>query len=496
MINRIVVEVLRLVLMVCRLPVLRSPRVYALLGTAWAQPLLEHWGRRRAVDVHRVAARRCPAYGAFLRAQGAPVSRGIAGFGSVPITTKSNYVLEHSIESRCLGGKIPARGVVIDESSGSSGEPNNWVRGRAEREAVRRLLRHGLALTYRGESLFLLNCFALGPWATGMNLSMSLADSVILKSIGPDRAKLESTLRRFGPGYRYAVAGYPPFIKDWMDSTGLDLSGYEMHLIVGGEGISEGLRDRFLRVFRSVRSSYGASDLEINIAAETPLSIRVRRLCAERPGLCAALFGTETPPMVFQYNPLDYLVERSPAGELVITLLRRGNVAPKVRYNIMDLGGSVTHRAMVRALGAHGVDVASLPSPSLAFPFLFVCGRSDLSVAFYGAKIRTSDLDAVLNNDPVLREVFHSYQMSVERDERLDPVLRVMLERSRGSAAETPGGLSERLYEAIAAVNQDFREVTRMFGPERIVVEVFAFGEGPFAARDIRVKQRYIGGED
>jgi len=57
----------------------------------------------------------------------------------------------------------------------------------------------------------------------------------------------------------------------------------ELHLVVGGEGMSEGLRNYFSRWFKSVFSSYGASDLEINIGAETPFSVALRQLCWTSP---------------------------------------------------------------------------------------------------------------------------------------------------------------------------------------------------------------------
>ena len=45
---------------------------------------------------------------------------------------------------------------------------------------------------------------------------------------------------------------------------------YELHALVGGEGMTEELRDILLRVFRSVYSGYGATDIEIGMAAESP----------------------------------------------------------------------------------------------------------------------------------------------------------------------------------------------------------------------------------
>ena len=80
---------------------------------------------------------------------------------------------------------------------------------------------------------------------------------------------------------------------------------YELHGLVGGEGMAEGLRDYLLERFTSVYSGYGATDLEVGMAAETPVSVAVRRVARADPEVRAALFGDRSRlPMVFQYNPL------------------------------------------------------------------------------------------------------------------------------------------------------------------------------------------------
>ena len=60
------------------------------------------------------------------------------------------------------------------------------------------------------EPLFVVNAFALGPWATGMAVSMATVDVAILKSLGPDVGKIEATLRQFGPHYRYLSSATHP----------------------------------------------------------------------------------------------------------------------------------------------------------------------------------------------------------------------------------------------------------------------------------------------
>ena len=465
---------------------------YALMMLPTAQPVLERVARLRERGLFLRARARCPAYARFLAESGYREARPWR-LSDVPITTKENYVKRYSIEERCYGGALAGRGEVIDESSGSSGLPNNWVRSQHERDDVKRILQLSYGLIYGDPRRILLNCFALGPWATGMNVSMSLADVGTLKSIGPDAAKLENTLRTFGTGYRYLVFGYPPFIKSFVDATTLDLSAHHLDLVVGGEGMSEALRDYLLRHFRTVVSSYGASDLEINLGVETEWTIALRKRCAADPALSTALFGRETPPMIFQYNGLDYRVESLENGELVFTILRARSAAPKVRYNLRDLGGAWTFRALARELAARGVESERLAARFGHFPVLYVYGRADLTVAFFGAKISPTDLEAVVLGHPELAKAVRSFQFESFEDERVDRRLAIHLELTPDAAAtELDADLPGVFYRGLARCNQDFREVTRMFQPGAIGVTVHPHNTGPFAGADVRLKNRYI----
>ena len=50
----------------------------------------------------------------------------------------------------------------------------------------------------------------------------------------------------------------------------------------------------------------------------------------------------------------------------------------------------------------------------------------------------------------------------------------------------------ELVFAGLMRVNQDFREVTRMFERSQVRVIVHDHGTGPFAGRDIRIKNNYI----
>ncbi len=99
------------------------------------------------------------------------------------------------------------------------------------------------------------------------------------------------TLELLGPKYRYVVTGYPPFLKGLVDTAKLDFSQFDICAVVGGEGMSEPLRASLNRCFRKTISSFGASDLEINLAVETDFTIALRQAIAGNATLGRDLYG-------------------------------------------------------------------------------------------------------------------------------------------------------------------------------------------------------------
>jgi phenylacetate-CoA ligase len=290
---------------------------------------------------------------------------------------------------------------------------------------------------------------------------------------------------------------YPPFARAFLDAKTLDLAGYSIDLIVGGEGISEALRSHLLGTFKRVVSSYGASDLEINLAVESDYTIALRQACASDAALCRALFGRDTPPMVFQYNALDFVIETLADGRLLYTICRVDGAAPKVRYDLKDVGGTMTAAELAQQLRALGRDPNEFAAKRSAFPILWVFGRGDLTVAFYGAKLYPTDLEAVIQGRPELAEVVRGFQFACVEDAEARKRLEIHLELVPKPAHAPPRTevLRDAFYDGLAAANQDFREVRRMFAREALAIEVHAFGTGPFAGADDRIKRKYIGGD-
>ena len=117
---------------------LSSWGAYRLLFAPFVTEGVRQWAsRKRAAAAFYRARKSVPAYREFLAQHGALQPRN---FSEIPATDKEGYVKRWPLEALCQGGKLPLRGAVIDESSGSSGAASNWVRGEAERLATRRLI--------------------------------------------------------------------------------------------------------------------------------------------------------------------------------------------------------------------------------------------------------------------------------------------------------------------------------------------------------------------
>lgn len=458
-------------------------------GVRWHIGCLGAWVRFQS------ARRSVPAYREFLSSRLPAHAAAVMDFAHVPATDKTNYVKAFSLDARCTGGHLPMRGIVVDESSGSSGLPTNWVRGVRERTANRRTIRLGLESRFGRGPLLVINAFALGSWATGINLTMAMAPWCRVKSTGPDLAKIENTLQQFGDGYEYVIMGYPPFLKQVVDCATVDWRRYHVSMIFGGEGMSESMR-RYLQAkgIARVYGSYGASDLELNIGAETDLTIALRRLLEHRPAVAARLLQHHgAMPMIFQFNPADFFIETNAEGELIVTICRPGYVSPKVRYNIHDLGHVMRFPELARILASEGIDVRTLDPRAFDLPLLFLYGRSDASVAYYGCKIPPADVQESLFRLPALARHVDAFQLHTFDDAAGDKRLVVRLEVREGALPGGPKAWVTPLFDTIAEVNQDFRESRRMVPAGKDPsIEFHRNGTGPFAGADVRIKREYL----
>ena len=460
------------------------------------------WGFNRLTPRYLAWTGRVRARRAFYRAQQAvPAYRQFleqhASNGQIPETDKESYIKAFPPEARCVGGSFPSTGVMIDESSGSTGTPYNWIRNLHERRDSHLFISYFGTFCFGSEPWITLNAFSMGAWATGLNMGLALQRNSIVKNTGPDLTKLLNTLSFFGPKYPYLILGYPPFLKqliDAADKQGFPLQDYRLNALVGGEGMSEGLRDYLHKRFQKVYSGYGATDLEIGIAGETPLSVALRRLARDDDAVRTRLFGRDSRlPMLFQYNPLMHHVEVNENRELIFTITRGSLLSPRIRYNVHDEGGVLRFDEMAGALSDAGKDIRTIIGETgvpLRMPFLWIYGRRDFTISVMGANIYPEDLEQCLYADPELARITRSFCQSLleTSDKGVRPEFLFEVEAEPDEALRQR--FSESILRHLIKVNADFSAAWHEY-PETLVPEIrlFGVGQGPFKADSEKIKQ-------
>lgn len=455
-------------------------------------------GKARAYAEFVKAKKNVPAYRKFLQATefSRPSFNGIVpNIHEIPFMDKESYINKYSIEDRCVNGEIDESGVIIDESSGSSGTATNWVRGQKERKRNARMIQFGMKNLLGEEPLFIINAFAMGAWATGLNISMSCVAFSKIKSLGPDKTKIENTIQQFGKSHQYIIMGYPPFLKLLIDTANINWKEYNVSLIFGGESMSESMRDYLIeKGIKKIYSSYGASDLELNISAENDFTIDLRRLLRSNDQLRESIVRYPGAlPMLFQFNPADFLIESSAEGELIITICRPDYLSPKIRYNIHDRGHVLHMKELYIILKKLNIDNKKLIKPTTDLPILLHYGRADMTVSFFGANISPIDIQEVLYNLSDLAQIVNSFYVTTDDDYNGNKQLIISLEiqHNKSSSEINLVKLQIDFFETLAKINQDFRESKKMVSDNNTIVRIYEFGHGPFTNNDIRIKSKY-----
>ncbi|MEK7322215.1 MAG: phenylacetate--CoA ligase family protein [Pseudomonadota bacterium] len=393
-----------------------------------------------------------PAYRHFLAGQELDVERihSLADFQTLPLMTKPNYMRAYPLAERCRHGALHECDMLA-VSSGSTGTPTVWPRTVA----------HELDIAFRFEQVFhafrahqsrtlAVVCFALGSWVGGM-FTAACCRYLALKGYpitvvtpGNKKEEIFRTVQELGPSYEQIVLlGYPPFIKDVIDSgraQQVDWPRYRPKLVFAGEVFSEEWRALVCERIgaddpcQATASLYGTADGGV-LGNETPLSIALRRFFSARPALAREVFGESRLPTLVQYDPRSRYFELHDDGTLVVS--GNGGV-PLLRYHIADQGGLISYdemRNIARAAGCDAFDkLTGNDAPPLPFVYLF--GRADFTVSYFGANIYPENISVGLEQAEVRDWVSGKFVLQVSEAADLNETLRIVVELLPGVTAD------------------------------------------------------------
>jgi len=236
----------------------------------------------------------------------------------------------------------------------------------------------------------------------------------------------------------------------------------------------------------------------VNMAIETDLTISLRRAILADQALRAAIIRTDygVTPMIFQFNPLAYLFETNAKGELVVTMSRPIHLAPKIRYNIHDRGHAISLRELCAKLQGLGrSDLVAEISKASELPLLFIYGRSDMSIEYYGAKVTPDSVREVLYGLDELAPTLNTFRLLSFEDERHNKRMEIVAELTPGATVPSNAGeIAAKVFNRLASMNGDFyNAMNRTATPDNMPrFTIYPFETGPFAGGQRKLKNEYV----
>jgi phenylacetate-CoA ligase len=467
-------------------------------------------GSQQALDLFRVTVRDVPAYRQLLaehKIDPAAV-KSAADFARLPLLDKKNYNRRFSLDDLVLGGKL-TRSDFFAVSSGSTGEPTFWPRALADEFPVAVRFEQVFRDAFRAHEKRTLAvvCFALGTWVGGMFTTSCMRHlsakgyPLVTATPGNKIDEILQVVQRLSPQFEQTVLlGYPPFLKEVVDagrSQGVDWSLFNVKLVMAGEVFSETWRDLVAErlgvndPLRFGASIYGTADAGV-LGQETPVSIAIRRFLAERPEAAQQMFGDTRLPTLCQYDPTARYFE-SLDGSLAFS---GWNGVPLVRYHIADRGGILGYDAMLQKMRDFGCDpVASVhatggPAPRRQ-PFVWVFGRTDFTVSFFGANVFPETISLGLEQPEIRARVTGKFVMQVKEglvDDK--PRLTVAVELAKDAVGDDAFGeaVGAAILAQLRRLNSEFANyVPAEF--QRPVVTLYRTGHPEYFP--VGVKHRY-----
>lgn len=401
---------------------------------------------------HQVAAR-VPAYRDFLSKNGIDSGKiqTYTDFQTLPPLTKENYLQKYPLSQLCRDGVLAntmANMDFIAASSGSTGKPTFWCRSFTDELAIATRFEQVFhdSFAAASKSTLAVICFTLGTWIGGMftaNCCRYLAMKgypIAVITPGNNKEEILRVITELGGNFQQVVLlGYPPFLKDVIDTgmaRGINWGQYHVKLVTAGEVFSEEWRSLVAERIgsdhpcRDFASLYGTADGGV-LGNETPLSICIRRFLAANPQAAKSLFGESRLPTLVQYDPISRFFEMVD-GQI---LFSGNNGVPLIRYNILDNGGIIEFDVMLELLRGWNFDpIATLKQQGgemgqiRKLPFVYVFGRSNFTVSYFGANIYPENISVGLEQVGIREWVTGKFVLQVIEDSDRDRHLTVTVE--------------------------------------------------------------------
>lgn len=406
-----------------------------------------------ALQLFHKAAKELPAYMSFLDSCEFTADKVVSAqdFKDVPVTCKDNY-LRHYPLGELIWPDTFQKPVLYCATSGSTGDPFYFPRSERLSSQYSYLIEDFLSrgISKGGRTLFI-NGFGMGVWIGGIftHRAFEIAgermdEPLAILPVGYNKQEIFKALRRLAPGFdQTIISGYPPFIKELVDEAAaenIDLSGLNVRFLFAAEAFTERFRNyvcakaNISNPLIDTLNIYGTADIGA-MAYETPVSILIRRLCAENEDLFLSIFGQiEKTPTLAQYNP-DFMEFEEVDGEILLT---GNNALPLIRYAVGDNGGVISYQRMENILDSHGIDITAetrrhgVDTMVQFHPFVYVYERKNLSATLHGILIYPEFIKEALLEEKLSSKLTERFTMITKADRDENQYLEINFEMQAG----------------------------------------------------------------
>ena len=414
----------------------------------------------------------------------------------VPETNKKSYIFSTPYLTKlCLDGDYHNINMLV-KSSGHSGKQCYWATSHRTDLFAQTILSIGLDQNFQisTKKTLIINGFILGSWVTGILFSEFASSHCTVINTGPDKEEIFQTITDIGDQYQQIlIAGYPPFIKEFVDygkAIKFPWKKHTFHFAAGGEDFPEAWRDYIMKQAHGakIRSGFGASDIGILGGIETDDTVFIRRLAEKNKHLRKALFGdVQENPMLFQY-PTNLFIHTNEQQELVFTTILPEAVEPVIKYNLEDIGGILSYHEMEEKLHRFGIHRTF----SLPLPFLFVVGRVSGPVKFHAFLMYPENVeDCVYKNPEIAKTTTGKFKLRtiVTRDH--EHVLQIEFQLKKGvrKSSKLLLGYTTLCTKTLAEVNGGYKAVYTRIQEKAIPrIKLYTYEQYPYTSK---IKNRY-----
>ncbi len=317
----------------------------------------------------------------------------------LPLQTKQNYLLKYQLQELCREDDMQNFHLIGASSGFSKTGAIYWPKRPCDELGYMNSIETMLVNNYHIDKkrTLVIECLAFGMWIAGMQIAAAI------RSIASS-GKYSFTIATPGLDFKATVR----VIKDYKDIFGqiriitnpsnisaftalldeekIKLAPASIWFPVVGEYFTEQFREHVASIYGHpvdspyvVWTGYGSADTG-DVAVETTSTIALRKYFHHNRQECDKMFGTTSAPMILALSSAVYIEIID--GNIVVT---KNQFIPLIRYNTKDNGGLLYRKDLQGKIPNEIFE--SLPEE-----MIYVYGRADNAVIFYGTNLMINDI--------------------------------------------------------------------------------------------------------